>query len=91
MARNNTSMESLGKVFVGSPQVAMLRRLGRPFIVSRFYDATPTRVCFGKLQAELMPHARYFKHDGTRWVVVPVATALKQARQYEQGGLPPRG
>ena len=61
-------------------EVAMLRRFGTPFIVSRFYDATPTRVCFGKLQAELMHHARYYKHDGARWVVVPVADALKQAR-----------
>lgn len=39
------------------------------FVLTRSYDFTPMQVGFGALQAELMPHARYWKHDGQRWVI----------------------
>ena len=56
-------------------QTAALKRvlgeLGEPLIVLRHYDFTPTEVRFGALQAEVMPLARYWRHDGNRWQAVP--------------------
>jgi hypothetical protein len=42
-----------------------------PFVVTKHYDFTPARLAFGSMQDELMPWARYFKHNGRKWVVVP--------------------
>ena len=40
------------------------------FVFTRWYDATPMRVRFGQMQAELSPHARYpyWNKDLGRWV-----------------------
>ena len=40
------------------------------FVFTRWYDATPMRVRFGQMQAELSPHARYpyWSKDLGRWV-----------------------
>jgi hypothetical protein len=40
-----------------------------PF-VQRFYDCTPNRMKFGRMQQLLHPHARYAIPDGTKWKVV---------------------
>ena len=56
-------------------QTVALKRVvgerGEPLLVLRHYDFTPIKVRFGALQAEVMPHARYWRHDGHCWQVVP--------------------
>jgi len=47
-----------------------LDSLTTPCVIMRHYDFTPAKVRFGALQAELMPHARYWQHDGAKWKAV---------------------
>jgi hypothetical protein len=48
-------------------------------IIRKAYDATPSRIGFGKLQSEIMPHARYAVRaaDG-RWTSIPYDKYIEQ-------------
>ena len=63
--------------------LAVLRRLRLPFVFARHYDFSPWKVAFGSLQAEIMPHARYYQHNGERWVAV----AYQEMHQRFRGNL----
>ena len=39
--------------------------------VCKFYDASPRRMAFGRLQCQLMPHARYPIFENDKWKSVP--------------------
>ena len=49
----------------------------------RYYDFTPVSVAFGKLQSVLMPHARYFRHDGQSWQLAPYDELSRRCGQWQ--------
>jgi len=57
---------------------SFLGEVDEPLIVMRHYDFTPMKVRFGSLQAQLMPHARYWRHDGDCWRAVEFAEISKR-------------
>ena len=61
--------------------VSVMRRLGSPFVLARHYDWSPWNVAFGTLQAKIAPLARYYRHDGQKWVAVPYSEMLRTCRR----------
>lgn len=45
-------------------------------VIHKFYDCTPARLKFGRLQSQLMPHARYPVEIDGRWTAVPLEQYL---------------
>lgn len=60
-------------------QFALLKASGSSPTVQRFYDATPVRLRFGRLQPDVMEHARY-AYFGTdkKWHLVPFREWLQK-------------
>lgn len=58
-----------------------------PFVVTKHYDFTPKRLSFGALHAQVMPWARYFQHNGKKWVTVPYEEMTQKYRVLHFGVL----
>ena len=62
-------------------QITHMRNAGARPVIHRFFDSTPVRLRFGRLQSELQPRARYpIEIDGEWWAT----------KEKEQGQKPCR-
>ena len=63
----------------------------RSLLVTKHHDATPIHVTFGKMQEQLVPHARFLVRDKAtqRWTSVPFAVLVSDygARSAPQRGV----
>jgi hypothetical protein len=51
-------------------------------VVCKFYDCTPARLGFGRLQPQLMPHARYPLRVNDKWVSLPLDQYLQKCQRF---------
>ena len=73
----SSAMGAAQKRFVASRVDALAKGRKNP-VFARFYDCTPNRLRFGRLQEEIQPHARYAHFTDGKYELLGMADFIKK-------------